>query len=397
MSLIVTKQNGGLGRRTPNNDAICGLLVSGVAVAGGVQLNTIYTLKSVSDATTLLITAAYDTANSILVFEHINEFFRVNPNGELRLMVVAQSVTLSDMVLSTTANAKTLLQSSQGSVKVLAVAYNPATQVSALAVSDAVIANAQALADEEYNQNRPVSIVIEGAGFDHASPVDFRAKNAKNVSVFVGQSLSVAKREISSATPYSKYAAIGTCLGAISKAAVNENIGWPQKFNLYGGTILSPGINNVAVSTISQTILDDLNTKGTIFFKLHTGIAGVYINDGHTATAITSDFAYLANNRVIDKAVRAIRAKLLPRLNSPVQVDSVTGNLSQEVVKSYETDGRSALEDLLNNNEISSLDVYVDPAQNILSSSQIEVRFSVVPTGTARTISVTIGFVNPFN
>jgi hypothetical protein len=88
--ITINKLSGGLGRRLPNQDMYSGLLANGVAVTGGAQLGTIYHLKGVSEAVTLGLNAAYDTTNTVLVYEHINEFFRINPNGDLYLMLVGQ-------------------------------------------------------------------------------------------------------------------------------------------------------------------------------------------------------------------------------------------------------------------------------------------------------------------
>jgi len=395
--IVIDKTNGGLARKNPSGDMISGLLTQGVAVVAGLQLDIVYRLKSVKDATLLGINEAYDETNKILVFEHINEFFRVNPDGDLHVLVVDKTVEISTMVDPLNAGyAKKLLIEAEGKIKQLGVSFDVTLEDIGFVDLTIAIAKAQALVDSEYTLHRPVEVILEGSGFDQTTPLDFRSLNSKGVSVMVGQSLEVANREIESVKYYQKYAAIGTALGAISKAAVNQNIAWVEKFNLYGGSLLSVGISGVAINSVSDSTLETMNDTGAIFFKTHIGRSGIYFNDSHTCIAITDDYAYIENNRTIHKAVRAIRSILLPRLNSPVLVDSDTGKLSPEVIKSYENDGRRALESMLKNDEISALDVFVDPDQNILSTSDLKVQFSLVPTGTARQISVTIGFTNPF-
>jgi hypothetical protein len=394
--IVINKVNGGLGRREESQDGVSGLLANGVAVVGGVQLDTVYRLSSIADAVALLITQAYDESNKVLVYEHINEFFRVNPNGDLYLMLVAQSVSFKDMLDKSNQNAKKLLMEGQGKIKQLAVAYNPVTAVTNFTPASDAISKAQELANEEYSEHRPVQILLEGKGFDIASPVDFRTLNSKNVSVMIGQALSIRNKVVSSTSPFETYAAVGTLLGAVSIAAVNQNIGWINNFNVLGGSLASPGISGKVFTQIANGTVETLNDNGSIFFRTHTGIAGIYFNDSHTCTSVTEDFAYIENNRTIDKAIALIRTALLPKLNSPISVDSSTGKLSPEVIKSYEVDGVKALETMLSANEISDFDVYVDPNQNILSSSELKVKFQIVPTGTARKINVTIGFTNPF-
>lgn len=395
-NLTITKLNGGLGRRTPSGDMISGFLANGVAVSGGAQLGVVYRLKGIKDAMAIGLNAAYDTANSVLVYEHLNEAFRINANVDIYIMLVAQTVSYADMLDSTKTYAKKLLQESDGDIKQLFVAYNPAVAVTDFTATSAAITKAQELATEEYAQHRPVSIFLEGKGFKTSAPVDFRALNSKDVSVVVGQALAIANKTISAATPYKTYAAIGTLLGAVTKASVNENIAWIEKFNLLGGSLLSAGIDGTPINSISEGLKETLNDNGTIFFRTHTGKAGIYFNDSHTCTELTDDYAYIENNRTINKAVRAIRATILPRLNSPVKVDSDTGQLSPEVVKSYEVDGYKALEEMQNNSEVSSFDVYMNPNQDILSTSELEIEFELVPTGIARNIKGVIGFTNPF-
>ncbi len=393
-NIVITKTNGGLGRRNPSKDGVSGLLANGVSIVGGAQLNTVYKLGSESDALSLLIDESYDTSNGVLVYEHIKEFFRINPDGTLYLMLLPQNTSYKDMLDPTiAANGVKLINEALGEIRQLAVAYNP-TLAGNWTDVDAAIINAQALADYAYNNFRPLNIILEGRYYDVANPVNLRLKNAKNVSVMIGQNLTVANN---TSNPQSTYASVGTILGAVSKASVNENIGWVEKFNVSGGGFNIAGIQGTAITSISQTSKDTLNDYGLIFFRTFVGFDGIYINDSHTCEPLTSDYAYIENNRTIDKAVREIRAYLLPKLNSPIDVDADTGKLSPEVVKSFETLGKKALELMASNGEVSDFDIYIDPSQDVLGTSELKVQFTLVPTGTARKISVTIGFSNPFN
>jgi len=393
--VIINKLGGGLGRRLPNQDMYSGLLANGVAVSAGAQLGTIYRLKGVSDAVAIGIDADYDTTNTVLVYEHISEFFRVNPNGDLFLMLVAQSVSFEDMLDKAEAgNAKKLLLDSEGAIRQLAVAYNPSTPVADFTATTAAIVKAQELAEDEYVKHRPVFIILEGKGFDPdaATLFDFRAQNSEDVAVMCGQSLSVSKLD----TDFALYAAVGTMLGAVSLAKVNEKISWVEKFNMYGGSLSASGLGGLALTSFTEGQVESLEAKGTIFFRTHIGKAGLYFNNSHACTELISDYAFLENSRTIGKAVRLIREVMLPRLDSPVLIDEASGKLSPAVVKSWESDGRRALEEMLRGEEISSLDVYIDPDQNILATNELNISFWIVPTGSASKIIVSIGFTNPF-
>lgn len=390
--VVITKTSGGLGRRSPNGDMISGLLANGAAEAGGVQLNTVYRLTSLADAVALKIDAAYDTSHTVLVFEHIKEYFRINPSGDLRLMIVDQTVAFDAMLDPTVdGNAKKLLQESEGDIRMLAVAYNPTVAVTDSTALEAAILKAKELVTYEESFHRPLEIFLEGKGFKTTSLVDFRAKNAPNVSVMVGQALEVVNAHADFAT----YAAVGTLLGVYSRAAVNESGAWIQKNNLFGGSLSAAAIGGIAVTELSGGMLNDINDDGAIFFRSVVGISGYYFNDSHTCAAITSDYAYIENNRTINKAIRNIRTALLPSLNAPVLVDPETGQLPPQVIKADEAIARKALIEMQNNAEVSGIDVFMDPEQNVLATSERKIKFSLIPTGTGRKISVEIGFSNP--
>ncbi|HEU0126794.1 MAG TPA: DUF2586 family protein, partial [Flavobacterium sp.] len=193
---------------------------------------------------------------------------------------------------------------------------------------------------------------------------------------------------------YTNTAAVGLALGALSKAKVSENIAWIEKFNLTGNGFAKPGfVGGSEIKSLGE--LRTLNEKRYIFTQTHTGLAGVYFNDSHTCTTGTSDFAYIENNRTVNKATRLLRTALLPKLASPVLVD-IDGKLPQSVSKSFEDLCRNALEGMVANQEVSAFDVYVDPKQNILATSELKVKAEITPIGTARKIMVDLGFKNPF-
>lgn len=382
-------RNGGIGRRTPTNDGICGLIASGAAVVGGVQLNEVYKLESLDDAVALGIDSDYDTGE-ILVYEHVKEFFRIYPSGVLYILVVAQTETFANMVDSTIAtNALKLMTESKGDIRQLGVVYNPAVAVADQTALLAAVAKAQEFATAQAAAFRPIIVVLEGKGYDPDAGISGRTLNAKNVSVVVGQSMSIA-------ADHPTYAAVGTILGAIARSRVNASIAWVQNNNLLGGTLQEAAVAGANISTYLDGDISDMDADGVIMFVSHVGFSGLYPNDSHACVELTSDFAYIEDNRVINKASRLVRAALLPRVASPQLIDSETGQLELQVVKDFESVGTRALEELLKNEECSSIDVYVDPAQNILTTSELKVEFDIVPTGTARKIKGSIGFTNPF-
>lgn len=389
--------NGGLGRTLPSADAVCGFIANGVA-AGSVTLGVPYKLTRVQDAIDLGIDAAYDTANSILVYEHIKEFFRICSSGTLYFMLVARSVTYNDLLdpLVPTSAIK-LVQFAEGNIKLLAASFNPTVAVTNDALALGAIAKAQLLVTECRERSMPLSVVLEGKGFDTTVVTTLRNKLAPGVSMAVGQDAAVMSVALDET-----YAAVGTTLGVTALAKVNECIGWVGSFNLVGDTLSNAMIGGILVKDLSPGILSDIDEKGYLYMMPYADHPGLYMNDSHTADASTSDFCFIENNRTIDKASRLIRKAMLPYVNSPVLIDPATGQISSATIATMEADGNRALQSMFQNQEISGPDpngpnppFQIDPNQDVLANSEVQCTLTIVPTGTARKITITIGLSNP--
>lgn len=374
--VVITKLSGGLGRRNPEQDMVSGLLFDGVATTK-LALNKIERLASLEDAEALGITADYDV-NGQSAFYQIQQFFRMNPSGDLYIM--ATTATSYEEIAG---KAMDMQEKANGNIRQMAIIYSGATT---FAQTQAAVLKAQTEADLAYKDYMPFEIILEGKGFTVDAP-SLEGSDAENVSVVIAM-------DVEKARTYKNTAAVGLALGAISKAKVSENIAWIEKFNLTGEGFAKAGfVGGEEIKTLGT--LGDLNEKRFIFARTHTGLPGVYFNDSATCTTGTSDFAYVENNRTINKATRLLRTALLPKLAFPVLVD-IDGKLPQSVSKSFEGLCRSALEGMVANQEVSAFDVYVDPKQNILATSELKVKAEITPIGTARKIMVDLGFKNPF-
>jgi hypothetical protein len=210
-----------------------------------------------------------------------------------------------------------------------------------------------------------------------------------NISLLVGCDLDEeVKAKLGDDFVY--YGCIGNALGAISKAAVHESIAWVQKFPL---GLKSPGfITNTLLKNATQVDLELINDNRYIFVRTHVGAADNYYNDSHTLDVATSDYAYIENVRTMDKATRGIRTNLLPYLNAPLYVDASTGKLRPDMVAFLETTAGRALEDMEKAGELSGYKVEIDPEQNILATSELEIQIKQVPAGVMRMMKVKIGY-----
>ncbi|MFW0739644.1 DUF2586 domain-containing protein [Flavobacterium sp. T12S277] len=432
--VVITKLSGGLGRRTPEQDMVSGLLFDGAATAK-LALDKIARLASLEDAETLGITADYDVYGQSAYYQ-IQQFFRMNPSGDLYIMA-----TKGDSYETVVGKAMAMQEQANGNIRQMAIIFSGTTTFTQ---TEAAAKKAQTQAALAYKDFMPFEIILEGKGFDSETASNLAELNAENVSVVVAMDVEKAfeqklfqkgattendklytlaakerlvevknssnlynvsddkglkqangvNLEFTFKDVYKNTAAVGLALGAVSRAKVSENIAWIEKFNLTGEGFAKAGfIGGKEIKTLGT--LSTLNEKRYIFVKTHTGLSGVYFNDSHTCSTGTSDFAYVENNRTINKATRLLRTALLPKLASPVLVD-IDGKLPQSVSKSFEGLCRSALENMVANQEVSAFDVYVDPKQNILATSELKVKAEITPVGTARKIKVDLGFKNPF-
>lgn len=431
--VVITKLSGGLGRRNPDQDMVSGLLFSGLETSS-LKFDTIKRIASLEDAEALGIDENYDI-NGQSAYYQIQQFFRMNPSGDLYVMLVG-----TEVYGDTVKKAMSMQEKANGNIRQMAIIFSGDTT---FAQTKNALAIAQEQADLAYADYMPFEIILEGKGFDVAVEADspsLALLNSENVSVVIAMDVEKAFEqkliqqdtnkayvlaldeelvpsqssldiynvrdadglkkdgsvvlEFAFQESYKNTAAVGLALGALSKAKVSENIAWIEKFNLTGNGFAKPGfVGGKEIKSLGD--LRTLNEKRYIFTRTHTGLAGVYFNDSHTCTTGTSDFAYIENNRTVNKATRLLRTALLPKLASPVLVD-IDGKLPQSVSKSFEDLCRNALEGMVANQEVSAFDVYVDPKQNILATSELKVKAEITPVGTARKIMVDLGFKNPF-
>lgn len=188
--------------------------------------------------------------------------------------------------------------------------------------------------------------------------------------------------------------ALGALLGTVALANVSENVGWVSKFNLASAELdvlsFTTGDLYKTVSTPTQDLLEN---RGWVFGKKYTGKAGSFWDDSATATPATGDYAYIENGRTIDKAVRGVNVSLTNYINSPLFVDPATGQMTELTVSNFKNSAAIPLEQMVVDGELSGYEVIIDPDQNVLATSEVELTIKLVPVGVARTIVVNIGYV----
>lgn len=406
-SFSTSRKQGGMGRTAPNQDGVTGFIMNGVAVAGKAQLQTIYPLASAADAVNLGLDAAYDTANNVLVFHHIDRFFKRNPTGKLYIYLVAQTVTYTQMLdkdFATPANTVLpLARYNNGEIRLIGAIRNPAvgyTGTITNGIDDDVtngITKAQALIDDLAANGCYIDVALEARGLSGtiAALKDMRTMAAPGVSVVALQDGAVAARHALQNT----YGAIGDYLGIVSSIPVSANAGeLIDENNLQvasTGLFLTATIKNVALASYSKTELDLLCDKGYVCADYTFGTAGYYINDTPTATVATSDYAYLENNRTINKMQRLARARLISLTKSRFLVDPQSGKVLPQKAKDVESNAVGALQVMVDDGDLSGVAAFFNPDQDIIGTGNVNIEISGVPTPIGRNITVSIGFKNP--
>lgn len=379
------REQGGLGRTLSGSDHISGLIVYGEKEVGKKLL------LSQEDLALENITPE----NNPVLHYHASEFFRINEGAKLYV----QAVTESDAQYS---QVKVLQNFAQGEIRQLAVC-DFKTAIGSLSAS---VAKLNQIATELGKSNTPLSILfsLKVTQSDMNSLPDLHTLNADRVSVVLGQ--DGASRGAYIAQNIASVSCIGAILGAVSRAKVHENIGWVEKQNmvstayaknLTGNTQKALELDTPAFCdgsklenyTLAQ--IQSINDKGYIFLIKHTGTAGTYCNDSFTATALISDYAFVENNRTIDKAIRGINKVLLPKVSGPAYIEPQSGELDFSTIKSLEALADDVLSQMKKDGELSGYNVSINPNQQVLKTSSLEVVVKLVPVGTLREIIVKIG------
>ena len=397
-------------------DAITGLLATGVAVAAdaangisGIALGQTVKLTSLTDAEAYGINESYDSTNSLSVYRHISEFYRMFPNGTLYLMLYS-----GDMEAAFAEQyAKKLIIDANGEIRILGIANTPAaaTEEYLNGFPEDVFGSiqlGQQLYDWAFSTFRPCQIILEGRDFNAANAAS--ALDLRNITIS-NQVLEAFKVSVCIAQDWKfadgldairkKMADLGTMLGSIAKHGANENIGEVEGGNLVDTTNnkwLVAGLSNHQTVAGWDSQLEALDSKGYIFAISYTGIAGYYWNNDHTCTPIKKDKDGYFNEytisygRVHDKAVRDLRTCLLPKVKSTQPVDPDTGKLPQALVTYFE---RLADDDVFNamaaEGLITAGKTTVDPDSDLLiSPRELKVSFVLVPTGQIDEIKGTI-------
>lgn len=379
-------QNGQLGGLIQFAEGVAGLIGTGVAVTGKIQLadpRLVFTLQEAED---LGITVADNPS----AHRQVKEFYdEVGGRAELYIMLVADTLDQTDMLdVSIAAAAVKLLDYAQGRIRLLGSFFKPPigyTLVTTAGLDADVytaITKAQALANAYAANQTPLRVIIEGRAYTGvaANLTDLKTLTANRVGVMVASSDDDGS------------ASVGLLLGRMAKNPVQRK---PSRVKDGAVNITDAYVGAAKVEAHSGITL--MHDKGYIILRTFPGKTGYYFNGDHSAAPDTDDYSMIARGRIIDKAQVIAYLTYIEELDDEVLVGE-DGTLDAGVVKYLETVIKNQIEgNMVANREISSVKVFIDPAQDVIANNKVNVVLQLVPVGYSTTIEVKLGFNNPNN
>ena len=309
----------------------------------------------------------------------ISEYFRLQPQGNLYVMVQSAATNFAEIV--------TLQNFASGKIRQVGL-YSHNT----FSTND--VANIQTQIDTCAANFKPLEAIYSpdfSSITDLTTLPDLTTLNGKNVSICIGQDGAAQGEKLWQATAKS-IGIIGATLGTISLSNVEESIAWVGKFNISSVEDETLAFAHGAFyNSLSDGLINNIDSKGYIFLRKLVGISGSYFNNPYTCISSTSDFSRINHNRTINKASRGLRIYLLPNLSSRININS-DGTITIDVISYFKTIASRALEQMVSNGELSSFSVIINPSQNVLSTNQLIINVQLQPVGVADKITVNLAF-----
>ncbi|MCR9011961.1 MULTISPECIES: DUF2586 family protein [Porphyromonadaceae] len=376
-------ENGNLGRGATTTDGVAGLILTGKAVPDKTELNKVYQLSSTRD----LVTRGITEENNPLVYKDITAFYsKAGDGAELYLLIVAEATTLTQ-VCSSEADSplRKLIDHAKGRIRLVGInKIPPAEYVSDTETTgidkDVVTAAAavQELAESYTKQVNPFRVLLPALAWTGSTENLFKPREGSyNRVAFVMAADTVES------------AAIGQVLGRAASIPVNYSIARVKS----GAIAVNGYLTNGKSPEECAGTLEALNDAGYIIYRTFTGKNGYYLNDDCMAAPLSDDYSNLNLGRVIDKAILLAYSAYIDEIQDNVLVDEA-GQLPGYLCTYFEGNINNAIATKMQG-EISDFESYIDPDQNILSTSRMNVACKIVPNGILREINVTLGFNNP--
>ena len=382
--------SGGLGRTPSLLDGISALLITGSKTKIASASDTLYSAPTALYAYADIKKLNLDTVGEQNVYAQVQDFYNQAGKGsQLWLMLVAKDRPFSEL-FAEGGPCDTLASEAKGEIRLLGVSHAERTGSNLKSAVNGLKGNvhaavplAQGYATRMQALAQPLQIIL--AGNEVSSLTDLSSYSTgtnTHVSLLIGGK----KKE-------SKETALGFTIGLLSRLPVQRSLARVKNGAL---SIAEATFSNGDRVESHSGQFESLHEKRYLFFRNYTGLAGYYIADDLNLNTETADTSNIATQRVLDKAIRLVRKIYVEEIAEEVLLED--GKLSRANIKYLEGKIENALNEAMTNRaEISTVEAFIDPEQNVLSTDRLDVSLSITPIGYTKKISIDIGLTNPKN
>jgi hypothetical protein len=180
-----------------------------------------------------------------------------------------------------------------------------------------------------------------------------------------------------------------------------RNIAWAVAARLAAVTLsTNPAeVDLAGLSNVRSIYRNEAATPGLDDYRFTTlrtflGLPGYFVTNPRMMAANGSDYTYVMNRRVMDRACQIARSAYLLFVNRDVRVSATTGYIDERDAKVIDANVNAKMEAALTG-EVSSVVSALSRTDNLLSTSTAYAQVSVVPKAYFQTINVSLGFKNP--
>jgi ligA len=377
--------NGQLGTVGESPDGLFALVCGATVVAKTLELDKAYLLHSYEE----MVAQGVTEENNPRLYKHVKDFYtEVEEGTKLVIFPVDRTKTFTELCDKDTGAIKDLITAQNGVLRGIFVAGDgrEATLTTNGLDDDLFTAlpKAQQLAEwATTSLYAPLFIVLEGRGYKGGVVKDLHNEAYNRVGVLIGDTVKA-----------SEGAAVGVMAGRLASIPVQRNIGRVKDGALKP---IAMYIGNKPVEENASAV-SDLYDAGYITPRKYVGKAGYFFTDDRLACEQTDDYAHITARRTIDKAYRIAYAALLELMMDELAVNE-DGTLQHGIIMAWQQMMENAVNrtmtavgELSADADGAGCKAYIDPKQNVLSTSKIVLVLKVRPFGYARYIDVKLGF-----
>lgn len=320
----------------------------------------------------------------------ISEFFRVQPLGNLYFSIKFDDSANAVGAYNTQVQSDGLsvLNAYEGQARQVLV-YNPYRTF-----ASSTLTALKALRTTLMAQYTPAVFGYVG-GFTGAlsAQENLRLLIADGVTAIIGQGISGKALELAK-TQQQVICQGGTWLGTNAAASVSQSIGDAEAFPLSDGSECEVAgfFDGTLYKNISTSLGDQLHDYGYTFLRSFRNVSQTFWNAGNCAVSPSSDYAYMEDNRTLDKMVRGVYASIVLLLNRKNKVNA-NGTLAPASIAAYKEKADLPLAQMVREEDLSGFTVQVDETAVIATTGIVPISISAQQVVIGREIDITLGFV----